>query len=397
MFSKYQKLIQRFVGNIIRLRFGWKKKLTKVLKFFYFLIGFVIEILGDVLFFWKDHHTKIEISSSPKILIVKIDQFGDVLFSTFLVPLIKQQYPDAIIDYIVNPKTEVLLQKNPHIRYVFHWDDIGLRFVLGREKSKNKKSLFSALIDIVRTLQTLRQARYDIVINTRAYIPSSNIWWKIIKPQYLIAFDISEHSFLANSVVPYDLYTEEWQNYLNLISPFISIPHPDFAPEIYNYEEIILPQDPFVVIAPVSFDVERQWDDMAWVSLILRLREQGVATILSGIPSHESYLHHIAEQAGGDGVTIHTRLSIPQLAYVMRKSMYVAGIDSFPMHLGLAVGKHIVCVVNERAYYVPQLSHKTWWIDARCMIPHTSYTHLFSIRSSVPDVFVSLEKIGFLR
>ena len=398
MFSKYQKLIQRFVGNIIRPRFGWKKKLTKVLKFFYFLIGFVIEMVGDLLFFWKNHHKKIKISSSPKILIVKIDQFGDVLFSTFLVPLIKQQYPGAIIDYLVHPKTEVLLQKNPHLRKIFYWDDVGFRFVLGREKSGGKGDFLSAFVNACRTIQILRQSHYDVIINTRAYIPSTNIWWKLTRPKNLISFDIAEHSFLADACVSYDLYAEEWQNYLKLLTPLeISIHHADFEPEIYNYEEMPLPATPFVVVAPVSFDIERQWSDVKWANLIVLLKKRGVAVILSGIPSHESYLRHIAEQVGDENVVIHTNLSIPQLAYAMRKSECVLGIDSFPMHLGLAVGKHIVCVVNERAYYVPQISHKTWWIDARCMIPHTFYTHLFSIHSSVSDVFVSLEKIGFLR
>lgn len=396
--QKYKKLIQRFVGNIIRPRFGWKKKLTKIIKFFYFLLGFIIEIVGDVLFFWKNHHKTIKISSSPKILIVKIDQFGDVLFSTFLVPLIKQQYPDACIDYLVHPKTEVLLQKNPHIRKIFHWDEVGLHFVLGREKNSHKKGILSALRETFHTIALLRCEKYDVIVNTRAYIPSTNIWWKFAHPKNLVSFDIAEHSFLTDVCVSYDLYAEEWKNYLKLLVPLgIHVNHADFAPEFYNYSETEIPQRAFVVIAPVSFDVERQWEKEKWVFLMTYLQKRGYEIILSGIPSHETYLRNLCETMGTDGVSIKTNLSIPQLAYCMRKSELVIGIDSFPMHLGLAVGKHIVCVVNELAYYVPQLSRKAWWIDARCMIPHISYTHIFSVHDSVSDVVVSLEKLEFLR
>ena len=393
MSSKYKKLTQRFLGNIVRVRFGWKKQLTKVLKFFYFLVSFVIEIVGDVLFIWKRHSLGIALLENPKILIVKIDQFGDVLFSTFLIPLIKKQYPNARIDYVVNPKTEVLLQKNPHIERVFHWDDIALRFVLGREKSVSRKSFLSAIVGIIKTVRAIRRERYDVVINTRAYIPSSNIWWKLVCPKQLIAFDISEHSFLVDRTVSYDFYAEEWVNYLKLIEPLIDIARADFAPEFYHYAQTEIPTERFVVVAPVSFDVERQWDKEKWRNLIARLRLRGFSVVLSGITSHTAYLKKISEGFEEDGgVLIRTDLSIPQLAYMTRKSELVIGIDSFPMHLGLAVGKHIVCVVNERAYYVPHLSKKLWSIDARCMIPQTPFSHIYSITASVQEVIDDLEK-----
>lgn len=398
LISKYKKLVQRFLGNIVRPRYGWKKKLTKVIKFFYFIASFVVEIIGDALFLWKRHHQEIVLPPNPKILIVKIDQFGDVLFSTFLVPLIKKQYPNAQIDYIVHPKTEVLLQKNPYIQRIFHWDDIALRFVLGREKNKNQKSFLGALAGMVGTMLRLRQERYDVIINTRAYIPSSNIWWKLACPKHLIAFDISEHSFLADWIASYNFYIEEWKNYLRLIEPFVDVSAADFSPEFYNYRQTDLPPGQFVVIAPVSFDRERQWAIEKWRELIARLRLRGYSVVLSGIPSHEPYLQSIRKGFEEDsGVLIYTNLSIPQLAYLMRKSELVFGIDSFPMHLGLAVGKHIVCVVNEKAYYVPDISQKAWCVDARCMIPKTPFSHIHSISATVGDIIIDMEKSGLLR
>ena len=72
-----------------------------------------IDVMGDLFFFNK----KIVKSFYPKkILIVKIDQFGDVLFSTFLLPIIKEKYKGVEIDYLINEKTELILKNNPNIR-----------------------------------------------------------------------------------------------------------------------------------------------------------------------------------------------------------------------------------------------------------------------------------------
>ena len=91
---KYSKLSNRFAGNIFRKRIGWGKQLTKLLKFFYLLVLLTVEIIGDLLFLWKRFSCKKNINPE-KILIARIDQFGDVLFSTFLVSLIKKKYPNT--------------------------------------------------------------------------------------------------------------------------------------------------------------------------------------------------------------------------------------------------------------------------------------------------------------
>jgi hypothetical protein len=112
--TKYSKLSKKFLGNIFRQRIGWEKKLMKFFKFLYLLFLFPIEILGD-LFTIKKIFSPAKLPNLNKILIVKTDQFGDVLFSTFLVPLIKKEHKAVEIHYLINPKTSVLLEKNPYI------------------------------------------------------------------------------------------------------------------------------------------------------------------------------------------------------------------------------------------------------------------------------------------
>ena len=388
LFEKYKNLIIRFLGNLCRPRFGWKKKLTKFLKFFYLLILFPIEIIGDLLFFWK-RFEKPFIIDPRKILIVKIDQFGDVLFSTFILPLIKERWPGATIDYLINPKTEFILKKNPQINKIYFWDDPFLYFLLGREGKRGKLS--EALKSDLKALKTLKNEHYDAVINTRAYSPSSNVFWKLIKPKNLIAFEMSEQSFLADYWARYDLREEDWKNYLNLLKPLgIDISQAKFAPRFYDFNDEglknkipkVFENQKMVVISPVSFDEERLWPKEYWRQVFQYLINKNYYLVLTGLKSQEEYLKDLTSGEKLANISLATNLTIPEMGSLFKKSEFFVGIDSFPAHLALAVQKQIVCMVNEKVYYLKGYSPKIHFIDARSMIPLIPEVKIVLIKES---------------
>ncbi|MCL5733613.1 MAG: hypothetical protein M1334_03060 [Patescibacteria group bacterium] len=375
MTKKYGNLIKKFIGNITRRRDGWKKKLTKFLKFFYLLIMLLIEIIGDILFFWK-RFKKQPIANPKKILIIKIDQFGDVLFSTFILPLIKKKWPNAIIDYIINPKTEFILKKNPQINKIYFWDDPFLYFLLGREGKRGRLS--EALKNDLKALKTLKNEHYDVVINTRAYSPSSNVFWKLIKPKNLIAFEMSEQSFLADYWAHYNLQEEDWKNYLNLLKPLgVDVSKAGFSPRFYDFDDEglknkipeALKNKKLVAVSPVSFDKERLWPKGDWSKVFEYLTKKDYTLVLTGLKSQEEYLKNLVSEGNYQNIIIATNLTIPEIGSLFRLSKFFIGIDSFPAHLALATQKQVICVVNEKIYYLKGYSPKIHFIDARSMIP----------------------------
>ena len=381
VFKKHIRLLRKFLGNIARPRFGWGKQFTKLAKFFYLLIEWPFELLGDLLFFGK-RFKKIEIRNPKRILIVKVDQFGDVLFSTFLLPIIKKKYPHAEIDYLINPKTKALLEKNPHIANIHFWEDIFLLGLQGREKTRT-----GGLAEIGRkngeTLRVLRARHYDVVINTRSYPPSSNIPWRRIGGA-LIAFDISEQSFLADYWADYDLDDEEWKNYLNLLVPLgIDITSIDFSEEFYNHNA----QNPmanagvYAVVSPVSFDVEREWGREHWEELIAFLASRGMRVALTGMPSQKEYLESLASVGDGD-VNVFVEMTLAEFGALMRGAEFFIGIDSFPAHMALALGKPVIALINPAAYYLKGYSAKKFAVDARNMLPILEQIKFFDVGSA---------------
>lgn len=399
LFKKYQNLFKKFLGNIFRKRTSWEKKIMKFFKFLYLLLLFPLEIIGDLITFRKNFSFKKKLKPK-KILIIKIDQFGDVLFSTFLLPLIKKQALKTEIHYLINPKTEILLKNNPYINKIYFWHDLFLYFILGREGDKRTKNFFEILKEDYQILKKLRNERYDLIVNTRAFAPSSNFFFKIMNPKFLSAFDISEQSFLADYWAEYDLEEEEWKNYLKLFQPFFEFENPDFSSQFYNFDDKRLRKkfsseiDKFVVISPVSFDKERLWEINYWQELIKYLIGQNYYIILTGIESQKDYLLKIAKFFTFDKVKIFTNLTIPELASLIKYSKFVIAIDSFIAHLAIAIKKPLICLINPEIYFLKNYSKPKKFIDAKSMIPVIKNVFIFSNLNTSPiDLIKKIGKI----
>lgn len=367
--KKYKRKILVIVSELLRKR----SIFFKFIKNLFLLLEFPFEILGDVLFFGK-RITKKGFIEPKKILIARIDQFGDVLFSTFLLPIIKKRFPSCQIDYLVNPKTKGVLKNNPYIQNVYEWDEVALRFIVGRKES-DTKSISTAVKANQEIVKKLRRENYDYIINGRAFIPSSNIWWKFIKPKCLIAFDISEQSFFADYWAEYNLKDEEWENYMNLLLPlgikkdefFYEPIFNNFDDSVFDYEQFkTLKEKKYIVCAPVSFDRDRQWGVENWREVISRCCEGGIV-VLTGTPLQREYLESLIKGLNSGNSVIATNLSLPELGSIYRNAKLFLGIESFPAHLALALKKPIICLMRNDAYYLKGFSSmKT--ASARSMI-----------------------------
>lgn len=333
-----------------------------------------IEIIGDSLFLWKSFSSKKNINPE-KILIVRVDQFGDVLFSTFIVSLINEKHQNAKLHYLVHPKTRVILKKNPNIERLYFWQDPFLHFIIGRGEEREKRSFWQITQDNIRTLKLLKKEKYDVIINSRAYSPSWNFFWKLARPKCLVSFDISEQSFLADYRVNYDFYEEEWKNHLRLLEPLgIESEGSDFVSQFFNFDydglkkKVKLDRD-FVVISPVSFDKERLWCVDSWQKVIDFFISQNFEVILVGLESQKLYLLEISSKIKLAKLKILTNLSIPELASLIEFSKFVLCIDSFVTHLSIALKKQVICLLNEEIYYLQGISKPKRVIDAKSIVP----------------------------
>lgn len=374
--KKYYSLIIKILSYLKINLFSFKYIVIKLFKFICSIILLPIEILGDIIFSYK-RFFNFNISNPKKILIVKIDQMGDVLFSTMLLPLIKEKYPQSEIDYLINKKAEQILIANPYINNIYHWQSIILNNVPGRGKFS-----FISWKNNLLTWKTLKRQKYDVVINARAFIPSGNLSWKFLNPKKLISFDISQQSFLADNIVPYNLYDEEWQNYLNLLKP-LGIDKVGGEPrsEFYNLSDCNIGFENLAIISPISFNSERSWSLEKWIRAVQILVQKDYQVVLIGTKEQREYL----EKLKGDTNGLIFIDSIPKLADLIKKADLFLGVESFPAHLALTFKIKLFSVVNTKLFYVfGKSKHRI--IDGRSMLSQFSDVKIIDLNENPEDV-----------
>lgn len=374
--KKYYSLIIKILSYLKINLFSFKYIIIKLFKFICSIILLPIEILGDIIFSYK-RFFNFNISNPKKILIVKIDQMGDVLFSTMLLPLIKEKYHQSEIDYLINKKAEQILIANPYINNIYHWQSIILNNVPGRGKFS-----FISWKNNLLTWKTLKRQKYDVVINARAFIPSGNLSWRFLNPKKLISFDISQQSFLADNIVPYNLYDEEWQNYLNLLKP-LGIDKVGGEPrsEFYNLSDCNIGFENLAIISPISFNSERSWSLEKWIRAVQILVQKDYQVVLIGTKEQREYL----EKLKGDTNGLIFIDSIPKLADLIKKADLFLGVESFPAHLALTFKTKLFPVVNTKLFYVSGKSkHKI--IDGRSMLSQFSDVKIIDLNENPEDV-----------
>src|SRR5262245_41313735 len=112
-----------------------------------------------------NEHPEILKSSDPRIsriLLVRLRQIGDVVFTTPAIRAIRRKFPDAHISYVVEPAALPIVEHNPHLSEIViaprHGGAAGVRADL-------------------QLIGKLRAARYDVAIDFHGGPRASLLTW----------------------------------------------------------------------------------------------------------------------------------------------------------------------------------------------------------------------------
>ncbi|GGZ72030.1 glycosyltransferase [Algibacter mikhailovii] len=162
-----------------------------------------------------------------KILVIQQKMIGDVLTSSILFEALRQKYPNAQLDYLINEHTFPVVQNNPYIdNYVF----------FTKREEQSKKAL-------VQFALRIRRSEYDVVIDIYSKL-SSFLISSFSKAKTKISYYKSYSTFLYHHNVK-RLETHSTtdnlaiQHRLDLLKP-LGIHAKDISPKIYLTEDELL-------------------------------------------------------------------------------------------------------------------------------------------------------------
>lgn len=280
-----------------------------------------------------------------RILIVRVSSLGDVVHNMPVLADIHRQYPDAIIDWVVEESYVGLVRLNKHVNEV-------IPFALRRWK----KNLLSSAVrkEFSLFLNQLRNRSYDYVFDTQGLIKTglimgfSNTTSKGKKIGLAHKTDGSGYEPLSRIFHDKSILVERHIHVVQrgreivakALGYTIDTP-PDFGLTVPDEHPDWLPPEPYAVFFHGTSRDSKKWPRQNWIETGQLLQESGY-NILLPWGSEQEYEEASSLSALLTKSKVLPRLSITEAALLTGKASFIVGVDTGLSHLAAAYDKPTV-------------------------------------------------------
>ena len=287
------------------------------------------------------------LSHRPRILLVKLSSFGDVLHALPTLEALRAAYPRGHITWLVEAAYAPLLSGHPALDEV--WVAPRLR----------PAEFFSGSNPAVlrRLVQQLRTRPFDLVVDVQGLLKSA-VWVALAKSPRKVGYDRTrELSYLAltERVKPFDPEAHAVNRYLNL-AHYLGAPPalPVFRLGLDAGVDIsaLIPEEadrPLVVLHPGARWASKLWPPASWANLAEWFHAQGFQVAVTGSAADRELVAAIVRQSGAPLLNLAGRTSLAELAAVLRRARLAVTTDTGAMHLAAALGTKVVALFGPTA------------------------------------------------
>jgi ADP-heptose:LPS heptosyltransferase len=285
-----------------------------------------------------------------RILLVRLRQIGDVIFTTPAVAALRRRFPDAHLTYVVEPAAAPVVAGNPHLDEVI---------VTPRQ---------GGLLADIRLGWRLRQARYDLAIDFHGG-PRASLLTLLSGAPRRIGYDVAARGWMYTDVVerPRELrrrhsVENQWDllRAIGITAP-TAVENPvemsvDRAAEAAIDERLVaagVARDEDLAVIHVSASSPfRRWPLPAFVETVAALASRaGRRVIVTSGPSERDAAQGIIDDARAalpagsrDRVLRGGDFSLAELRALLERSAVFIGGDSGPLHLAATTRVPIVAI-----------------------------------------------------
>lgn len=280
-----------------------------------------------------------------KILVIRLDLIGDVLFSVPAIRNTRQRFPHAQLDVLVAPHTAPILAECPYVNHVYILDAHALTHVPGVFSFDRWRQAW-------RVIQVLRAQRYDLCLSLYG-VPSAAISLLSGAPHRAGFADEAPPSAFslpaAGSRLPQDRH--EVHCSLAVAQAAGAAPTPDrmeawvsAADRTWAEETLATAEDTLWVACGhgARNGYAKLWPRRHWVALIDQLHQAGYRALLVGGPDEVEQAAQIARSCQEYPLVLTGKSTLGQLAALLEQSALMVGSDSGPLHLAAALGTRVV-------------------------------------------------------
>jgi heptosyltransferase-1 len=282
----------------------------------------------------------------PRILLVKLSSFGDVLHALPTLEALRDAYPRAQITWLVEAAYAPLLSRHPAL------DEVWLA-----PRLRPQEILSGANPAILRRLiRQLRSRPYDLVLDLQGLLKSA-VWVALARSPRKVGYDRTrEFSYLplTDRVPPFDPEAHAVRRYLNL-AHYLGAPlaQPRFRLGLAAAEVSgLMPGKagrPLAVLHPGARWPSKHWPPASWARLAEWLTQQGFQVALTGSGADRKLATSIAAQSQAPVLNLTGSTSLAQLAGLLQKARLAVTTDTGAMHLAAALGTPVAAIFGPTA------------------------------------------------
>ena len=323
------------------------------LTFFAFFYAFFVFLVPR-----KGHFPKEKIKGPVKnVLAIQTAFIGDLVMTTPLLAGLKNIYPNAAVDLVVNSGYTSLVANNPSVRHVYGFD-----------KSKNK------VINLLRLIRVIKNGRYDLAVSMQRHLSSSLMMFLggINK-----RVGSSKQWMLTHPVVfPKGIHTREKAGML-----LKEICDGDYNLQTRLYpsesdkkaaERVLTDSGRFRLgVAPGSVWETKKWPKEYYIETIKKLGGEVDVYLIGGGQQDTDLCHEIVKElAGQQIINLAGQLSLLQSAALIGQLDLLLCNDSAPLHMANAMQTPVFAIfgptVKQFGCYPYQPHDKMIEIDLYC-------------------------------
>lgn len=285
------------------------------------------------------------------ILLIQSGDIGDVVLTTPTIRAVKETHPDARVSILVFKPFDSLLAADPHVFEVV-------------EIARTRNTLFRRLREHAAFARSLRQKRYDLVIDLRtgdrgailSFLSGAavRIGCQGVKEQFWHEILFTQ-TIRDLKVAPPPVHPGADQS-LRVVRE-IGIDTADSTPQLYIAPDDLLhaqallaavglaPEARMVTINPFSRWKYKEWNNTKWGEVIDRLwQAHRIRAVLIGSPEEIAACQEIVAGREDRAINLAGKTTLGELAAVISMSSLHLGVDSAAPHIAAALGTPSVTI-----------------------------------------------------
>lgn len=295
--------------------------------------------------------------SIESILLIRLSAIGDIVMASGVIPALRRKYPDANIDWLVQPECESILTATPELNEVFVWPRKEWISLLRNFKMIR---LGQSLTQLVRIL---RARRYDMVIDMQGLL-KSGVWSLLSGGKTRLGLGSKEGSqLIMTDVIRPRKNDKRISSEYKLLLEKLGLDCSDYSIGIrssqhdvqkvnallQNYKVV----QKYAVICPFTTRPQKHWPEQNWLEFIPQLHAKfGLDVVILGGPGDLVYAKRLEEDSPYSPVNLTGKTSIRESLAIIQQASLVIGVDTGLTHMGMLSNIPTIAIFGSTCPYL---------------------------------------------